>query len=253
MPQTRPSLIVFSHPNHELAIYGLLQRLRPFLLYLTDGGGRQRLEQTLEGLQRIGLTNNAIFLNHTEQSFYDALLARDSSFFKQVANEVRATIQKLNPGQLFCDAIEFYNPVHDLSLPIVQSALRDLPVRCLFEVPLIYQTADKNETYEVQRFPAARASDQLRVQLTEEQTDAKLRARDGIYSCLVEQMGPVISDLPREHVAMEVWAAARPSPPAPAKDVTLRYERRARMLAERGEIAKQITFKKHYQPVVASL
>jgi hypothetical protein len=31
-------LMVFSHPNHELAVYGLVQRLRPHLLYLSDGG-----------------------------------------------------------------------------------------------------------------------------------------------------------------------------------------------------------------------
>ena len=40
------TIAVFSHPNHELAIFGLLQRLRPRLIYLTDGGGPERVAQT---------------------------------------------------------------------------------------------------------------------------------------------------------------------------------------------------------------
>ncbi len=32
-------LVVLSHPNHEAAIFGIVQRLRPKLVILTDGGG----------------------------------------------------------------------------------------------------------------------------------------------------------------------------------------------------------------------
>lgn len=33
-------LAVFSHPAHELAVWGLMQRLQPYALYLTDGRWR---------------------------------------------------------------------------------------------------------------------------------------------------------------------------------------------------------------------
>ena len=61
-----PTLVVFSHPNHELAILGLLQRLRPKIVYLTDGGGPKRISETEEGLASVGLLNQATFLNYTE-------------------------------------------------------------------------------------------------------------------------------------------------------------------------------------------
>lgn len=247
------TLIVFSHPNHELAIYGLLQRLRPHLLYLTDGGERERVAQTRRGLESIGLLSHACFLNHTEKSFYDALLARDSKFYQGVADEVRASIQALRPERVICDAIEFYNPVHDMSLPIVRAALHgseDIPV---FEAPLVYQRPVEGESYEVQRMPVSRRNAQVEFQLSEQELARKVWARDKIYTALLDQMGPVISDLPRAHVAREFMAPARLSVPEPGADVVLRYERRAQILAERGEIEQKITYRHHYLPVASSL
>src|SRR5262245_32431351 len=65
------TLAVFSHPNHELAVFGLLQRLRPDIVYLTGGGGPKRIAETEEGLASIGLLEQARFLNYAETEFYD--------------------------------------------------------------------------------------------------------------------------------------------------------------------------------------
>ena len=246
-------IIVFSHPNHELAIFGLLQRLRPFIVYLTDGGGENRQAQTRQGLKSIGLLANALFLNHTEKSFYDSLLACDSEFFATVAEEVRASFQMIRPERIFCDAIEFYNPVHDLSLPLVRAAIRECANTPVLEVPLIYQRPGEGESYEIQRMPASRRSEQIALQLSEKEVDKKIMARDEIYSILTDQMGPVLLELPREHVGLECVAPARSGVPEPGRDVTLRYERRAQILAERGEIEHRITYEQHYLPVASSL
>ena len=82
------TLVVFSHPNHEVAVFGLLQRWRPALLYLTDGGGADRVAQTEQGLRSIGLLDRATFLNKSEASFYQALLDVDQPFFDEVAEKV---------------------------------------------------------------------------------------------------------------------------------------------------------------------
>lgn len=247
------TLVVFSHPNHELAIFGLLQRLRPHLLYLTDGGGPDRLAQTRRGLEGIGLLSQACFLNHTEKSFYGALVARDSTFFRGVAEKVRDSICTLRPQRVFCDAIEFYNPVHDMSLPIVQLARHGFTGSSLFEVPLVYQRPGDGESYEVQRMPATRRNAQVEFVLSEHELVRKLWARDHVYTSLSEQMGPLISKLPREHLGLEVCGPANVSIPKPGLDIVLRYERRAQMLVERREIEKKITFREHYLPVATSL
>lgn len=246
-------VIVFSHPNHELAVFGLLQRLSPFLVYLTDGGGTNRLAQTRQGLKSIGLLGKALFLNHTEKSFYDSLLACDTEFFEGIAEEVRASFQKIRPERILCDAIEFYNPVHDVTLPVVRAALHEYPDKPVLEVPLVYQRPVEGESYEVQRLPASRRAGQIALRLSEEELDAKINARDQIYTILADQMGPVLSELPRAHVGPEYVAPARSGVPEPGPDVTLRYERRAQVLVDRGEIEHKITYKRHYLPVASSL
>jgi hypothetical protein len=47
-------LFVFSHPNHEGAVLGMVQRLRPHLVFLTDGGGERRVNETRAALPEPG-------------------------------------------------------------------------------------------------------------------------------------------------------------------------------------------------------
>jgi hypothetical protein len=247
------TIAVFSHPNHELAIFGFLQRLRPQLVYLTDGGGERRVEQTRRGLESINLLEQAHFFDYTENSFYKALLDRDSAFYEEVAGRLRALFQELRPSQVLCDAVEFYNPVHDMSLPIVQAALQGWPRAEIFEVPLVYQRPAESETYELQRMSPSRRGGQIELRLSEQAIAAKVRGRAEIYTILVDQMGPLIAELPVEHFSLEVIAPAGSSLPKPGIENALRYERRAEILLKRGEIERKITYDDHYLPVATSL
>jgi hypothetical protein len=53
-------LFVFSHPNHEGAVLGMIQRLRPHLVFLNDGGGERRVSETRAALAQIGLLERVI-------------------------------------------------------------------------------------------------------------------------------------------------------------------------------------------------
>ena len=248
------TVVVFSHPNHELAIFGLLQSLRPSLVYLTDGGGQERVEQTREGLRSIDLLDHAHFLNYTEKSFYDALLAVDLAFYQDVADRLRSLLPTSRPLRILCDAVEFYNPVHDMSLPVVRASLSGSEAAEVFEVPLVYQKrVEDQSSYEVQRMSEPRRSLQLEVHLSQEQLSAKARGRDQIYTILLKQMGPLISELSLSHLALEVIAPASSYLPKPSDKNVLRYEARAELLRERGEIERKITYREHYLPIARSL
>jgi len=248
-----PRVLVFSHPNHELAIYGLVQRLRPHLIFLTDGGGAKRVEQTEQGLERIGLRDRAQFLDYPEAAFYDALLDGDVNLFREVAHRVRKVLDRIQPEQVFCDAVEFYNPIHDLSLPIVLAALAEADGVAVFEVPLVYQIPGEVERYAVQRMPASRAAGRVVVQLTEAELHAKLAARDEVYSLLRDQLGPVLDSLPDEHFAREEFSAASAVLPAPEDERVLRFEWRGKLHQQSGAVDRVITYAEHYLPVASSL
>jgi hypothetical protein len=251
--QSSSTVAVFSHPNHELAILGLLQRLKPRIIFLTDGGGGSRVTESQRWLQRAGLLDRATFLNFPEAMFYVALLNCDHSFYARVRDQISALVDSWQPDQILCDAVEFYNPVHDLTLPIAQASLPTPDDTPIFEVPLIYQKPGKLEEYEVQRLSILRREEQIEFLLTEEELDAKINARDHIYTSLRHQLGNILSQLPRAHTGLEVVAPAHCRLTEPATDRILRYEWRARHLFSRGEIDRIITYSQHYVPVASAL
>jgi len=249
-----PCLMVFSHPNHELAILGIVQRLRPHLVFLTDGGGERRMAETRVGLATAGGEERARFLAHPENDFYRGLLAGDTEFFEGVARQVREAIFETGARHVLCDAVEFYNPVHDLALPIARAALRGRPGTRLFEVPLIHQApAPGTERYVIQRFPKGRESAVLRYRLSPAELAVKTRARETVYRLLGEQMGSFLGELPPARLAEEIVAPAAPAQGEPDGDVVLRYEWRGRALRDRGLVERVITYRDHYRPLAAAL
>lgn len=245
-----PSLVVFSHPNHELAIFGLLQRLKPSLIFLTDGGGEKRVAETRKGLESLGLLDRAVFLDHTEDSFYDALLRMDSFFFRQVAAELRDILKEKKPEQILVDSVEFYNPVHDIALPILSHA-DDVWWDGIFEVPLIYQKPGPKESYGIQTVPDAQTN-RIEIDLTPAESASKEYALQNIYTILRDTMGPLLLSSPTALRKETLFPASTPLR-WPDEGRVLRYNRRAAELQSAGKIKDKIIHEIHFVTVVSSL
>jgi hypothetical protein len=250
-------LLVLSHPNHEAAIFGIVQRLRPRLVVLTDGGGDPRPRETRAALNRVGLLAHVRFLDFRESDFYRALLDRDLDYFRIVIARLRIELEECAPEQIICDAVEFYNPVHDLSLPIVRAALGPAPAVQVFETPLIHQVTRQGEgspeRYELQRFPDSRRGGQIEFHLSKDELREKLAARDKVYGALRQQIGPMLEGTPADHFATEVIAPAATGLSDPNSDQILRYDWRAKLLLAQGQVTRAITRAEHYVPLAAAL
>ena len=235
----RKPIFVFSHPNHEIAVFGLLMKLTPRIIYLTDGGGGQRLLETSEGLQAAGV-DNVIFLNFPEQTFYDMLLEQNVSFLATVCERVQAVLPRNGFDSIFCDAVEWYNPVHDLALPIVRAVAGKLAP--LYEVPLIHQARDG---FVFQRAPVGRRHLEQRYDVPEEALGVKVTAWKETYKILYGQYGQMFGNV-RDIAKTETVTPAGD----PARDVdegaVLRYDGRGEKL--HGN--KAITRNRHYLPLI---
>ena len=256
-PWSRPDarlVAVLGHPGHELAIYGLLQRHPPAaVVVVTDGGGVQRVRESQEGLRRIGLLERTRYLDFPEAMFYDALLDFDVPFIRRVAARVRAAIVPLAPTDVLCDAVEFYNPVHDITLPVVRLAL-DGQAAAVYEIPLVYEVLGRDDEYVVQRAPDTMRDRCVSFLLDERELDAKASARDDVYRSLHEQAGPELLRVPRDEMAREelVLAASHVAAPG-AGGRGLRYERRARLLHAEGRVERMIAYADHFAPLLDGL
>lgn len=244
-----PTVAVFSHPNHEIAVLALLKKIRPFIIFLTDGGGKAREEETRKGLRSIGLLENAIFLSHPEQAFYDALLLLNTDYFHQIAFQVRNLLSQTKPEQIICDAVEFYNPVHDLTLAIVGSA-DDAPWSGTYEIPLLYQKPKGKDSFGVQTVPDGLPRQEFA--LTAEETELKVRALQETYTILKQTLGPLLLSSPAALKTETLFPASTPLRwPDPGR--FLRYEHRAATLKAEGKVESEITHSFHFLPVVAQL
>ncbi len=219
---------------------------------LTDGGAEERVNQTKKGLISIGLLDQATFLNHSERSFYEALLDCDTDFYQTVSKQITYWIAEHNPSQVFCDAVEFYNPVHDIALPLVISAVKQKEIEIL-EVPLIYQDKSQATGFSLQQVRRSRLQDEFNVKLSDQEVANKINARDTIYTELSQQMGALLTKVSSEQARSEYAAQHKHPLSIRNENEPLRYEERAELLFSQGLVRAPIRYMENYVPIVTDL
>ena len=250
-PHAARTLAVFSHPNHEISVLMTLARIEPLIVFLTDGGSEERINESKAGLKRVGLEKKAHFLRRTEASFYQAILRKDTTFFTGIANELLDYILIHDPVQIITDAVEFYNPVHDISLPIVQKAVGESE-RPIYEVPLVYERRETPDSYVLQDAPREGSSERVEVILDVEETELKTVAYLGDYGIIRNTMGPLVAANPQV-LRREVLVRARPQDSPAFAQYARRYDRRGKEGVLTGTYEKAILSDVHYAETVAGL
>lgn len=243
-----PRAFVFSHPNHEAAAIGMITRSRPSkIIYLTDGGGQHRVNETKIVLSQLDLLDNAIFLDRTESSFYDAILNLDYEYFQTIGDSIKHTLEGSRGAYIFCDAVEFYNPVHDMTFPVVK-ALRIASE--IFEIPLVYQNIDGNLF--LQKPPTSAALCALSLRLVREERELKKRLLVNEYVSLREQMEALIG-ADASLTEVEWFLKGRTWPILPSSEQAIRYNARGATLVSQLVYERAISYKGHYVPLTSKL
>ena len=117
--------LVIAHPGHELLIHGWLAAARPVAMVLTDGsggGGAPRIATTRALLDRVGATPGPVFGGHSDRQVYAALLARDVGFFRAIVERIVGSLSSGSIDAIVSDAIEHFNPIHDIAHAVADAA-----------------------------------------------------------------------------------------------------------------------------------
>ena len=125
MPDER-SLLVISHPGHELRLYGWIDQAQPLICILTDGSGgdsKPRLDKTLDILHTLGSKTGPIFGEFSDRGIYEEILHHRFDLFDILCERLARLIIARDIDTVVSDAMEGYNPTHDLCEVLTQVAV----------------------------------------------------------------------------------------------------------------------------------
>jgi hypothetical protein len=122
----RRAALVVAHPGHELRLHGWIELANPLVCILTDGSGhsgQSRLESTTRLLARLGNRRGSIYGRFKDVEMYTAILAGNFGLFIELAEELGEAFVRDAVEYVVGDAIEGYNPIHDLCRSVINTAV----------------------------------------------------------------------------------------------------------------------------------
>jgi hypothetical protein len=247
---------VFSQPNHELGVLGIVHALNCPLIFLSDGGAPQRIVQTTLALRVIRHRAPVLCLSYSERSIYQALWRRDADFFNSMAGELASRLSALRAGAVLTAPMEFHNPINDIAPVLCRRAVRTSGLQAaFFDAPLIYQDA-RSRSHLINRFPASPISNQIcAFELPLRLLTAKLVLFESVYDYLRDYLKTLRCARAQGGFRIEHYrrAAELHLPGEPGGGYRARYDARGKQLKRAGAIREAITYRGHFLPTMRQL
>lgn len=124
--EKRAALVV-AHPGHELKVHGWLETAQPLVFVLTDGSGhstQSRLSSTTAILNRAQARPGILYGCVSDRAAYAAILNHDFDLFIELAGKLSAAFVSERIEFVVGDALEGYNPMHDVCRLIINAAVK---------------------------------------------------------------------------------------------------------------------------------
>lgn len=122
----RRAALVVAHPGHELRVYSWALAACPQVFILTDGSGhsgKSRLDSTTKVLEQIGAKAGHIYGRLTDRKIYSAIMGQELNLFIDLAEELAEALLREQIDYVVGDALEGYNPAHDICRLIINAAV----------------------------------------------------------------------------------------------------------------------------------
>ena len=124
-PDMRTALVI-GHPGHELVVHNWLEVTRPVVFVFTDGSGRSnqsRLASTTKVITQANAKSGSIYGRLMDAEGYAAILNHEFDLFVGLARELCNAFLVERIDYVAGDALEGYNPMHDVCRLVINSAV----------------------------------------------------------------------------------------------------------------------------------
>lgn len=126
------TLLFVGHPGHELLAHKFLNKYRPEVIFLTTGSGNAdspRINGSVDLVEAMGLRVFRPFSPFTDRQIYNLIMDGDFGEFAKVKSAITDFILEHKIERIVGDALEGFNPSHDLCRYIINSCVQDLDGR----------------------------------------------------------------------------------------------------------------------------
>jgi len=238
---TIKTLLVLAHPGHELRVFHWMECVSPEVFILTDGSGGSQVPRTSyseEVVARAGAKAGQPFGAMSDRLWYDAILAKDPDPFRQFADAVFNAAEGADAVAVVADAVDGYNPVHDLTSAIGASVNMRLRQAGIAVTDFLVSAA----------VPGVTACEALEVRLDADARERKLNAVRA-YAPLADEARRVLAEAP-ESFSHEVLHRQDFHWP---DDFVPFWEKLARDRVSTGRYTRAITYRDHVLPIARAL
>jgi hypothetical protein len=242
--------LVIGHPGHELRIHHWVETAHPLTFVLTDGSGRgqqSRLPSTATVLRRAGAKPAPIFGRWTDAQAYEILLSGNLDALTDLTRELAEALVANDIQAVAADAIEGFNPTHDLC-------------RCMTNAAVL--TAERATGRKIANFdfvlvappdaaPAAIRDKCVHLRLDQPALKRKRIAAEN-YPELKEEIDAAISKFGLEIFATELLRPVVANLPSSC-DARPSYETYGEDRVREGHYQEVIRYREHVQPLMEAL
>jgi hypothetical protein len=119
-------MLVVAHPGHELRVHHWLELARPTVWVLTDGSGhgdRGRVASSAAVVARAGGRPAPFFGHFADHQAYGFLLAGEAEPWIAIVDSLARALVEEGVGYVVADAVEGFNPIHDLCRVVADGAV----------------------------------------------------------------------------------------------------------------------------------
>lgn len=246
----RRAALVIAHPGHELRVYNWLSLVHPCVFVLTDGSGRShksRLHRTTSILHSLGARPGSIYGRLTDAEIYSAILNCEVDLFVGLAGELAEALVRERIEYVVGDAIEGYNPAHDVCRLVTNAAVKKACQmgNCIenFDVLLAYKPED---------FPPETMLGHISMDVSEDMLSQKLQAgreylelEDDVKKILKQEGWDAIKTERLRRVTEDTYAVVFKEPPY--------YELYGEQQVAAGRYQQVIRYRDHVLPVAEGL
>lgn len=253
MGGTARSALLVAHPGHELRVHGWLERERPLVFVLTDGSGNagiSRLPSTCEVLRRAGARPGPVFGRFSDREIYEVILEGRIDALTALVHEIAAALDEEKVDQVACDAIEGFNPSHDLCRLLAGAAVAATARRAGLGTghpPVLYDFLLEG------RPDGAGGARDLRLELDRAELERKLAAAR-TYPEMAGEVERALARHGAERFRIECLRAVAPE--VGVEDLVTDppfYELHGERQVAAGQYRRVLRFREHFLPVARAL